>query len=292
MPVHRQPGPLRGRFLVLAFISATLGGAREGLAQVKTSGEVRTPAQGVPIRLGGNLGAGAMGSTATAAKVFNPVKIDYQVNGANANRTETANFDSIIRSAVNLVTDPNPANRPAYLNGGNVGGIQVEGLKTIIPKRTAPAAANNAFQLVNKPPAASNSQVQNLNGRNNAEFASATASQQAPANGKVASAENPVTQVDKPGKLAIALAVNRDPIAVTWSSSSHPITVDLTGLTLNAQSAPGGHAFAIYDVAASIIDGTNNVNLSESLARPVFEFLFPVFSDNGGAATLATDAMT
>jgi hypothetical protein len=95
---------IRYRFLSLVLLCALLDPGQAS-AQVRSSAEIRNPMAGVPVSVRGNIGAAAQGSTVSAAKVFNPVMIDYKVNGAAANQTETMRIESLITSSLPLLTD-------------------------------------------------------------------------------------------------------------------------------------------------------------------------------------------
>jgi hypothetical protein len=97
-----------------------------------------------------------------------------------------------------------------------------------------------------------------------------------------------------PSTRAIAFTSNRDPIGVTWDSSSNrTVTFDLSQLSMQVSTKGlGTSATGFFELDGGYIDGTQNLSLPESSATQFFSLLLPFSSIDGGSPTLLSDAFS
>jgi hypothetical protein len=90
---------------------------------------------------------------------------------------------------------------------------------------------------------------------------------------------------------ASAYAVNIDPVAVDWMSpGSRTITLDLTGIELQAKTTGLGSSAAATDVfTVAVRDGVTDVTLPEDDALQLFKLSLGVYSANGSPASALVD---
>lgn len=97
---------------------------------------------------------------------------------------------------------------------------------------------------------------------------------------------SPHTRVEKKAArnpMAVALAVDRDPLAVKWKKvSDQEIAIDLSELSLTVKTMGSmTSAFALFGSDMSFINNKLNIHLSEEQAAPLYEFLISFASTNG-----------
>lgn len=83
--------------------------------------------------------------------------------------------------------------------------------------------------------------------------------------------------------MAVALAVDWDPLAVKWKKvSDQEITIDLSEVSLTVKTMGSmTSAFALFGSDMSFINNKLNIHLSEEQAAPLYEFLISFASTNG-----------
>jgi hypothetical protein len=97
---------------------------------------------------------------------------------------------------------------------------------------------------------------------------------------------SPHTRVEKQearNLMAVALAVDRDPLAVKWKMvSDQEITIDLSEVSLTAETMGSRtSAFALFGSDLSFINNKLNIHLAEDQAAPLYELLISFVSENG-----------
>lgn len=86
---------------------------------------------------------------------------------------------------------------------------------------------------------------------------------------------------------ASAFAFNRDPISVEWLSSSSRLEIDLSGVSLAAQTSldPGATAWTSFFFSGRFVNDTLDVDTTLP-ADPLFEMTLSLFTSEGSTPTL------
>ncbi len=222
-------------------------------------------------------GADAKGVSIAGAKVFNPAKEDYKVNGAAANDKEKAALQELIplvKATANANIDARQLATREFVKQAKA--------------KTMPVAGDNpAFTEVAKNPSLSAATDILLNGQA-IELALASASQtfEKVPRPRYVTSESPFSSV-RVGKaampMAAALTINRDPFATLWEPSGHrEISVDLSESSFSVDTEGDAIAVALANSDGAFINGTTDIDSSESLASPLFDLLIAVVSIGGG----------
>ncbi len=223
----------------------------------------------------------AKGAAIAAAKVFNPVQEDYQVNGNPANNAEKAVLQGLMPLAQATAVDGVFARNTAQKKFADAA-------KTA----TAPVAgANPAFTEVAKNPSLTSETAGLLNSKA-LESAGAIAKQEFDKNpGVQYVTRDQVYGVVKPDKVpspaAAAFTVNRDPFAADWDPlASRGVTVDLSQVGFSLQTAGSAIAAVLANTDAAYSNGTVDIGLPQTDALPLYDLLLPFVSIDGASPIL------
>ncbi|MEW6144391.1 MAG: hypothetical protein AB1598_05170 [Thermodesulfobacteriota bacterium] len=254
-------------------------------ADASVNGKLKTIIQSKQVKPGVN------GVSIAAGKIFNPVKEEYRVSRKPKGAPKTGE----------LVDDGNkPANTDEVKNlqglidaikGGILG---TDALTTEIRDKTKPTDRPERFQEVSKKTFPLLAEIPDLSNPAALEEAEASAGMKGTLTGATFTLDgksNPHTRIVKMAArnpMAVALAVDRDPLAVKWKTvSDQEITIDLSEVSLTAKTTGSmTSAFALFSSDMSFINNSLNINLSEEQAAPLYELLISFTSTNGDPPVL------
>ncbi len=218
------------------------------------------------------------GVSVAGVKAYQTPKIDVEISDANnVNRAPTAaeksDVSGLLDSNLLLSLGVTPANRKD----------RVKDLNKLATAATNFAKINKANGLTAKATVAvGNANVGNENG-------TATAIQKVTAKsvnteGTTAKTTIVAGNAINTAPMVSAVAVNRDPVAVLWTSASdHTVTLDLTGSSfLATTTGPGTTALAVSDFQVSYVDGATDTDVAEP-STPILDVALGVTSTGGDA---------
>jgi hypothetical protein len=248
-------------------------------ADASVNGKLRTIIKSEGIKPRSN------GVSIAAGKIFNPVKEDYRVSRKPKVDPNTGELVDDGNKPANTDEVKNLQSLIGTIKGGILG---PEALATEIKDKTKPTDRPERFKEVSKkifPLLAEINKLSNPDALEEAE-AFATTLQGGLTGATFTLEENPKTRVEKKAArnpMAVALAVDRDPLAVKWKRvPDQEVTVDLSEVSLTAATIGSRtSAFALFGSDVSFINNNLNIHLAEDQAAPLYEFLISFVSTNG-----------
>ena len=235
-----------------------------------------------------NLVKNPTGLSVAGARAFQANVSDVEISAANnANRLPNATEGVNVRTLLSLTN-------------GFVSSIKGAGLQTEVNRLNGAAnrgttedKANGNFVKIDKSKGlTAKATVVAGNGMTGNENASATAIQKVLGKSISTSGTTVSSSIlagtNVPSLPSVAgVAVNRDPISVTWTSASdHTATLDLTGTSFQASTTGlGSTALAASDFQVSYVDGATDPENTTQPSTPILDVALGAISTDGNAAT-------
>ena len=249
-------------------------------ADASVNGKLRTIIQSKQVKPGAN------GVSIAAGKVFNPVMEEYRVSRKPKGAPITGELVDDGNKPANADEVKNLQSLIDAIKGGILG---PESLATEIRDKTKPTDRPERFQEVSKKTFPLLAEIPDLSNPAALEEAEASAGMKGLLTGATFTLDgksSPHTRVEKKAArnpMAVALAVDRDPLAVKWKKvSDQEITIDLSEVSLTVKTMGSmTSAFALFGSDMSFINNKLNIHLSEEQAAPLYEFLISFASTNG-----------